>query len=153
MSLPEIVFAVETYGQLVDEIKPLLPEHWAELAVHKDIPLDPDFSFYERAAAAGSLLFMTVRKAGALIGYSIWVVKAHPHYRGHIWAINDIVWLHPEHRGMRIGRAFVAFWEAELKARGVAVVHVETKSAAPQLLYLLQETEYDPTTIGVEKRL
>ena len=149
----EAVFAVESYAQLVDEIKPLLPEHWAELAVHKDIPLDPDFGFYERAAATGSLIFMTVREAGALIGYAIWVVKPHPHYRKHIWALNDIVWLHPEHRGMSLGKNLVKFWETELRARNVAVIHVDTKLVAPQLLYLLQNTGYETTGVAVEKRL
>lgn len=151
--MSDIVFAVETYDQIIDEIKPILPEHWAELAVHKDIPLDPDYGFYERASMAGMLLFMTVRKAGALIGYAIWVVKAHPHYQRHTWALNDIVWLHPEHRGEKTGKALVAFWEGSLRVRGVAVVHVDTKIVAPQLLYLLKGCGYDVTGVALEKRL
>lgn len=145
--------AVETYEQIVDEIVPLLPQHWAELAVHKDIPLDPDYEVYARGADAGLIKFMTVRKEGALIGYAIWVVKPHPHYKGHAWALNDIVWLHPDHRRMHIGRAFVEFWEAMLTKWGVAVVHVDTKIVAPQLLYLLKGCGYDVTGVALEKRL
>ena len=131
----------------------MLPEHWAELAVHKDIPLDPDYDFYERANTAGLLLIMTVRKSTNLIGYAIWVVKPHPHYKAHTWALNDIVWLHPDHRGLQIGRDFVKFWEREFNARNVAVIHVDTKTAVPQLLYLLSNCGYDQTSVGVEKRL
>ena len=146
-------FAVETYDQIIEEIKPMLPEHWAELAVHKDIPLDPDFEFYRRAHEAGMLLFLTCRKEGALIGYAIWVVKTHPHYRAHTWALNDIVWLHPDHRGEKTGRAFVTFWEAEFTSRGVNVVHVDTKVAVPALFYLLKSCQYVTTSAGLEKRL
>lgn len=146
-------FAVETYDQIIDEIKPMLPEHWLELAVHKDIPLDPDYDFYRKASEAKMLLFMTVRKESALIGYSIWVVKPHPHYQRHKWAINDIVWLHPQHRGMQLGRNFVTFWERKLRELNVAVIHVDTKLVAPQLLYLLQNSGYETTGVAVEKRL
>lgn len=151
--MSDIKFAVESYAQIIDEIKPMLPEHWAELAVHKDIPLDPDYDFYERANAVGMLVFMTVRKAGVLIGYAIWVVKKHPHYRAHTWALNDIVWLHPEHRGLRTGRAFANFWEEALRLRNVAVIHVDTKIVAPQLLYLLKGCDYETTGVAMEKRL
>lgn len=151
--MSEIAFAIETYDQIIGEIKPMLPEHWLELAVHKDIPLDPDYEFYAKASAAGLLTFMTVRKEGALIGYAIWVVKAHAHYKAHTWALNDIVWLHPDHRGMSTGRALVAFWEAEFRARGVAVIHVDTKISTPQLLYLLRSCDYDTTGMAMEKRL
>ena len=148
-----IHFSAETYDQIIDEIKPMLPEHWLELAVHKDIPLDPDYDFYKRANDAGLLLILTVRDEGALIGYAIWVVKNHPHYKTHSWALNDIVWLRPDHRGFKTGRAFVMFWEAEFTSRGVHVVHVDTKTAVPMLYHLLISSGYAETARGVEKRL
>lgn len=151
--MSEIVFAMESYDQLATEIKPLLPEHWAELAVHKDIPLDPNYERYRLGYEAGMILFMTVRKAEALIGYAIWVVNPHPHYQTHAWALNDIVWLHPDHRGQHLGFSFVKFWEKEFRSRDIAVVHVDTKTAAPQLLHLLHGCGYETSSVGVEKRL
>ena len=151
--MSDIAFAVETYDEIIGEIKPMLPEHWAELAVHKDIPLDPDYAFYARANATGQLRFITVRKSGDLIGYAIWVVKRHPHYQMHTWALNDIVWLHPDHRGMALGRQLVNFWESKFTEWGVHVVHVDTKIVAPQLLYLLKGCGYDVTGVALERRM
>ena len=138
----------------------MLPEHWLELAVHKDIPLDPDYGFYERANSAGMLTFMTARVNDSLtrindslIGYAIWVVKPHPHYKAHAWALNDIVWLHPAHRGKQTGYALVEFWETHFRHSGVAVIHVDTKIVAPQLLYLLKNKGYEVTGVALEKRL
>ncbi|MDE2096654.1 MAG: GNAT family N-acetyltransferase [Patescibacteria group bacterium] len=146
-------FAVETYAQVIDEIGPMLPAHWAELAVHKDIPLDPDFDFYKKADEIGLLEIMTVRKDGVLIGYALWVVKRHPHYKAHSWAINDIIWLRPDHRRENIGSSFIAFWEAEFRRKNVSVVHVETKIASTALMFLLMKNGYQATSAGVEKRL
>ena len=152
-SVGRVVFATENYDQIIDDLVILLPSHWAELAVHKDIPLDPDLDFYRIANQAGYIRAYTARLEGRLVGYSIFVVKKHPHYRGHKWALNDIVWIAPEHRKLGIGRAFVAHWDADLRADGVDVVHVNAKTAEPALSFLLSACGYGTTEVGLEKRL
>lgn len=147
------VFALETYESVEAEIRPMLPEHWAELAVHHDIPLDPDYDLYQRMSAAGVMLFYTARSLGELIGYAIFTVAKNPHYRRHTWAVSDILWVHPSFRQIGVGRAFMNFWDGSLRARGVDVVHVNAKVAAPALMYLLKDGDYATTECGMEKRL
>lgn len=149
----EFRFAVERYDEVVNDIQPLLPEHWAELAVHKDIPLEPEFHFYSAMDEAGALKIFTVRYEGALVGYSIFVVRPrHAHY-AIAWAMNDIVWLRPDRRNEGVGTAFVQFWDRHLFDFGVTIVHVNVKVAHPVLMYLLKSRGYATIECGMEKRL
>lgn len=147
------MFAVETYESLLDDIKPMLVPHKDELAVYEDIPLDPDYDFYRRAGEAGLLTFLTVREEGVLIGYAIFIVRLHAHYKGHRWALNDITWLHPNYRGAHIGAAFIAFWDKYFAEIGVNVVHVNTKTSHPALAYVLKQAGYKTIEHGHEKRI
>lgn len=150
---PEFTLATEAYGAIVDEVRPLLPGHWEELAVYKDIPLDPAWDFYEGMDKLGALKIFTVRKSGALIGYSIFAVRPrHAHYN-FAWAMNDIVRIEPEHRNFGVGRALVDYWDAELAAMGVAIVHVNAKVQHPELMYLLKACGYETIECGMQKRL
>jgi GNAT superfamily N-acetyltransferase len=146
-------FATERYRDVIGEGQSMLMAHWAELAVHKDIPLDPEYAFYEKMDDIGALRIYTVRSEGQLIGYSIFVVRPrHAHYNIG-WAMNDIVWLHPEHRNEGVGAAFVAFWDQELTALGVTLVHINAKVSHPALAYLLKKCGYVVIEAGYEKRL
>lgn len=150
-----VEIAVERLKDAIEDAKPLLEEHWREIAVYKDIPLEPDWGFYQMADNAGILRIYTVREERTrdMLGYAVFIVKAHAHYRGHKWALNDIVWLHPKYRQMNIGRALVREWERDLQALGVHVVHVNAKVQHPALAYLLNEEGYAPVEAGYEKRL
>lgn len=154
-------YAAEPFAGVIEEAKPLLAEHWKEIAVYKDIPLDPDYAFYAKLSEIGALVVYTVRDEapakedglGILIGYSVFVLRPHAHYRAHRWALNDLVWLHPGYRQLNVGRGLVKYWDADLKDRGVNVVHVNAKVQHPALAFLLKEEGYDVVEAGYEKRL
>ena len=148
-----VEFAVEQYYDLIEEMKPMFVQHKDELAVYADIPLDPDYDFYERATAAGLLTLLTVRDEGILAGYAVFLVRPHAHYKGHCWALNDIIWIHPKFRGFALGRAFIKFWDEHFAERGVNVVHVNTKVAHPALAHVLKSCGYRTIEEGHEKRL
>ena len=148
-----VEFAVEKYADVIEEMRPMLVAHKDELAVYSDIPLDPDMAFYEKANSIGLLTFLTMRSHGVLMGYAIFVVRPHAHYRAHTWALNDIIWVHPEFRGARLGAAFIAFWDAYFAASGVNVVHVNTKVSHPALAHVLKQSGYRTIEEGHEKRL
>lgn len=153
VSKDDIRFARERFADVIEEGKPLLMQHWAEIAVHKDIPLDPEWSFYQAMDDAGALKIFTARKDGVLIGYAVFVVRPrHAHY-AISWAVNDIVWIHPDHRNMGVGSAFAAYWDAALRDLGVTVVSIDTKVAHPALMYLLKDCGYATVVCGMEKRL
>jgi GNAT superfamily N-acetyltransferase len=148
-----VEYAVEKLSALEAEIKNLLPLHWAELAVYEDIPLDPEYDFYTKADALDLLTFFTVRDDKRLVGYAIFIVQIHKHYKSHRWAMNDIIWLHPSYRGHSIGKRLVDFWDAYFAGVGVSVVHVNSKIAHPHLADLLKFCGYASVEVGLEKRV
>jgi L-amino acid N-acyltransferase YncA len=148
------VIAEERYADVIDEIKGLFELHWEEIALNKeDIPLDPDYSVYEALDRAGAMVICTVRNNGRLIGYAVYFVRKHPHYRNHTWAVSDLFWVNPSYRDGRIGDNLFAFIEKTLTDKGVHVMHTTCKTAHPAPAFLLQRRGHDKIEYGFSKRL
>ena len=146
--------AVETLADVKEECGDLIAAHWVEIAVWPDISLDPDWSGYENLEKAGMLVIYTVRnETNQLVGYAVFFMRKHLHYKGHSWAANDIIWVHPDYRDGKIGANLVQFWEQDLQARGIHVVHVNVKVAHPALGLVLRREKYKTVESGLEKRL
>jgi GNAT superfamily N-acetyltransferase len=129
----------ETYSEIVPDLRPILEEHWKELALYDDIPLDPDYGVYNSLEQAGVLRVYTVRHSvEGLVGYAVYFVRRHHHYKRHTWAISDVILVRSAHRNAGVGNALFDFLERALKAEGVDVIHTMTKAAHPELAYLLE---------------
>jgi GNAT superfamily N-acetyltransferase len=157
-TVADVTFAREDYADIIDELRPLLPVHWAEISQRKDIPLDPDFSFYERANKAGVLWAYSARighpltNRGELAGYCIMTyTPRHAHY-DHAWAKDDTLWIRPDHRNLGFGNGLFDFFEADLRAMGPVVIQIETRYGHPALEILLKSRGYDPTGMLYGKR-
>lgn len=149
-----ITYQKERLGDFLHEIKPLLEDHYRELAVFQDIPLDPAYEEYVAADDAGkNFVIYTARCDGKLIGYSAFFFRMHNHYKKHSWAINDVIWIHPDYRQSGVGFGFERFWSEQLAALGIHVVQVSTKEQHPELAYLLKKTGYQHTDNMYAKRL
>lgn len=111
---------VESFIERLDELKPLLPGHWEELALNKDkVPLDPQYEVYFQREQRGELIFVTLRKDGALVGYFIAFIAPGLHYKTCLTCTMDIFYLHPDHRGGTAALRLFRFVMKELKRRGV----------------------------------
>jgi hypothetical protein len=94
-----ITYQVENLTSHLEELKPLLMQHWHELALDQDkVPLDPLWEIYLQKDTEGGVLFVTARDAGRLIGYFVGFVGPGLHYRTCKTLQIDIFWLHPEFR-------------------------------------------------------
>lgn len=123
-----VVFAVERWKHLRDEMLPLLVRHWREVALnHAEVPLDIDEERYAALDEAGGLHIVTARLDGALIGYHVAIVSTHLHYRSTLHGITDVYYLAPEHRegftGIRLFKAV----EHEMRQLGVRKLFTGTK--------------------------
>jgi GNAT superfamily N-acetyltransferase len=107
---------------LWDELQPLINQHWVEVAHWTDIPLNPQRSKYFELEAAGILKIATARVDGRLIGYHFALVAPHLHYATCLVANQDVFWVHPDHRGGRVGMRLLLTAEATLRALGVQVI-------------------------------
>lgn len=103
-------FSIENYSDVLTDIKPLLEHHWFEVAAHKEIyDLNPDWELYERMAKQNVLRIFTCRINNQIVGYSIYMVSRHHHYKQSIVARNDITFLIESERKGNIGYKLLKF--------------------------------------------
>lgn len=113
--------------KFLPELKQLLPLHYEELSITKEYELEPDYEAYEKMAQAGILRTITCRADGELIGYIIFAVHGHLHYKSCLTAIEDIYFIKKEYRKGRVGIRLFQYAEQVLKERGVNRIIVSTK--------------------------
>lgn len=128
-SIDVVTFGREPLAKAIEDgLEPLLLAHWKEVAHDKDlIALKVDWARYLRMESAGEYVFLAARRGLTLVGYSAFYVARSLHYMDHIFAMNDVIYLSPEERGVE-GIALIVESERFLKALGAAKVmyHVKT---------------------------
>ena len=122
-----INYVVEDPATFIEELKGILPDHYDELCVTKDFPLAPDYEGYGRLYNAGMLRCITARSEEGLVGYVIFIVQPHLHYRTCRTAFEDIYFLKKEYRLGRTGIRLFQFAEEALRADGVNRIIFHTK--------------------------
>jgi hypothetical protein len=176
--MPErsVTFHRETRAATIDEMRPLFTKHWEEIALNRDkVRLDIDENCYEQMENLGVLRVYTVRELGRLVGYAVYFVKRHPHYRGVLWAVSDIFWLERRLRTKRgifarawrkmryflkphliratVGARFFSFIEAQLRQESVQFMHTITKVSHPAAGRVLEYLGHDHIQNGYSKYL
>lgn len=123
-----VTFALERMQDVQYEMEDLLPGHWQEVARDKDvIRLDPDWAQYFAMENAGGVHMVVARAEGRMVGYAVYFVRPHLHYRSSLSAICDVYFLKPEFRAGRTGIQLFREAERTLKARGVQKIFTGTK--------------------------
>lgn len=148
-------YAQETFASALTESLPLLSEHWGEIARNRElIPLDPDYDLYHKMEAIGCIRLYTARTdEGALVGYALYFVRPHLHYKQNTWAVSDVIYLHPDHRKGTCGVRLMSFVEKSLAADGVDVMHTTSKLAHPALARVMEHLGHKPIEVGHAKVL
>ena len=122
-----ITYQVATYSACIEEMKEHYNDHYKELSVTKTIPLEPDYETYFTLEKLGLSKVITCRKDGILIGYIIFVITPHLHYKSCVTAVEDIYYVTKQERKGRIGIRLFQFAEQYLKSMGVHRVMYSTK--------------------------
>ena len=133
-------------------VEALLERHWREIAHYQDIELNVDWSVYEQAEALGKLRIFTARVDDELVGYAVFFVNHNPHYKDSLQAVQDILFLAPEHRKGRIGFGLLAFADMQLAGEGVQATYHHSK-AAHNIGPLLERMGYELVDVIYAKRL
>lgn len=143
----------ESFEQMLPELMPLLPLHYAELALNQDkVPLSPQYNIYIDSEREGQLLFMVMREAGEMIGYFIGFISPGLHYSTCLTCNMDIFYIHPDKRGHRYGKALFEAVEAENKRRGVQRWFVGSK-CHKDASWLFQQLGFDRVEVYYSKWL
>ena len=125
-------FAIENLAKVRHEIEQLLEQHWQEIALNKDIiKMNPDWEAYARLDAVNSLRIYTARKDDQLMGYFVVLVSKSLHYRDHLFANNDVIFLSKSARKGLTGVKLIKYAIESLAAEGITKLHINTKAHQP----------------------
>lgn len=122
-----VVYADVPPFEFVSEIERLFPEHYEELCVTKEFPFEPDWDCYRFMAERGSLRVITVRADDELVGYMVFIVRPHLHYKSCLTASEDLYYLRKDMRQGRIGLRMFKYAEEALTRIGVQRIIIHTK--------------------------
>jgi GNAT superfamily N-acetyltransferase len=114
------------------ECQSLIEMHWDEIALNQEkIKLNPDWEAYHNLEVQDKLKIFTAREDGLLVGYFVVIVATNIHYKDHLFASNDIIYLHPDYRKGMTGVKLIKFAEKCLSEDGVSVMTINTKIHKP----------------------
>lgn len=115
-----ITVQVERFADCQAALAEIFPLHWEELAKFKDrMPLMMQYDEYNRRNDAGSLVLVTARVDGRIMGYYIVQIAPGFHYASTLTATMDICYVHPEVRQRGLALPLFRGVEKELRRRGV----------------------------------
>lgn len=116
-----MTFQRERISDLWDEAFPLFAAHHNESGVLTPEDLAPSRSRYESLEAIHMSRLFTARHNGELVGYAIFHIMPHLQYSKKMFAMQDVVYMKPEHRGIS-GTKFLVYTDSELRAERVDVI-------------------------------
>lgn len=148
VALGKATYQVEPYASCVEELKKHYQDHYDELSVTKQYPLDVDYEGYFELARTGRLIVVTCRKNGELIGYIQFIIARNLHYKTMMMACEDIYYLVKSHRTGRTGINMFKFAESYMRSIGInricytTKVHLDNSSIFRYLGYSFIEKLY-----------
>ena len=140
------------------EIEELNPELALELDgmlhAHNDetnpmgVDLNPNWPEYAESQKLGAFMAFIARKDGAIIGYAGFFIRKHLHHSHVSCAFQDVLYVHPDHRGGQKGMEIIRYYEGVLKEMGIEFIfqHAHPGSVLddvlPKIGYLHHENVY-----------
>lgn len=127
-----VTYQQEFLSTCKEDCQELIRLHWEEIAVNKEkIKLNPDWDAYQTLEDANALRIFTARDKGKLVGYFVVLISRNLHYKDHLFADNDIIYLHKDYRKGFTGVKLIKFVEKCLKQDGISVLKINTKVHQP----------------------
>lgn len=123
-----LTFQIEPVKQWLQDGRQLFVLHRDEVAKDKDIlKLNPNEAYYTTMADSGRLVIVSARHRGILVGYFVWTVDNHPHYKDVLVAQDDAHYLHPNYRRGLVGYFLIKRAMSVLPKLGVKYCYVREK--------------------------
>jgi hypothetical protein len=147
-------FAKEKLSEILPEMLPLLESNHEEITGPRyQIPLEPNFELYLKLAELNIIHVFTVRENTELLGYALFFVQAPLHYKNKLWALADIIYLHPKARGKFTAIKLLRFCEIELQKLKVFAIHTTGSVEHPALARVLEFLGHTRIEYGYTKIL
>ena len=127
-----ITYHEEKLIDIIDEMKPLVELHYEEVHAYKGkVALNPDWDRYKFLDSINLMHTTTIRDDGVLVGYCVFMVAPNLHYKDHVYAINDVLYVSTELRHTTAAGTLLSFAEKCLQDIGVSVVTMHMKTHVP----------------------
>lgn len=115
-----IKFQTESIRVVEIEGSSILNDNYEELTINKQVvKLNPDWYKYQKLEQAGNLKVFTVRDSDVLIGYCIFFIDTHIHYKDLLVATNDVLYLTKAYRKGTTGIKLIKYADSTLRNIGV----------------------------------
>jgi len=151
--LDNVTVQRDTWARSEVEVRGLIDAYWAEVrADSQPDHLALDSSMYEILEENGTLVVVTVRDGGKLVGFSGWTIIAHHHYAHVLTGVDDSWYLADDYRQGSLGLRLFQRAQVELKAEGCEHVIAST-SVAKNVEALLLREKFEPFEILYSKKL
>lgn len=142
-----LAFAVEPFFAVYAEAAPLMELHWEEIAKSKHLlKINPDLDKYKIANIEGMLITVSARFEGKLVGYLVWLLVPHPHYKHVTIAEDDLHFLLPEYRQGLAGYKFLKAAIGFAQEAGAKIVVMREK-IGHQHPALMERLGFKPTDV------
>lgn len=120
-----ITYKIKTVEECFDDVEKLFQSHYEELSVTKQYELNPDYDIYRQNA--NRIKVVVCEDDDVIVGYIVFFVSPHLHYKDCLMAVEDIYYLKPEYRKGSTGIKMFRFAEVYLKSVGVNMIKYSTK--------------------------
>ena len=143
-----ITYQRESFSQFIADGKELFAIHNQEVVTQVDgIPLDVNYKAYFKLEEMEKLEVHTVRDDGKLIGYSLWMLYYHIHYKSSLTATSTLIYIIPEYRKGLLGYKLIKWSIDKIKKRGVQrlIIGVKPDHDFGKLLERLGATLFEKT--------
>ena len=117
-----LISKVETYADVVEELKVLYRHEWDEVAPNRDRPqaaMQIDYARYAAMDALDMVMVTTLRDGSALVGYFNVLISPALHSMSCLTAYHDMFYILPAYRGRYGSVRLLRTVKKALQARGV----------------------------------
>lgn len=128
-----------------DDLETLMHAHWRECSIDQDtVPFDPDWNMAATMERCGILHAFGLFNDGELVGYAVYEVSGHLHFKSTTYAFNSGIYIKPECRKGNAGAKLLVESEKLLKSLGVKkIVYIVPDASA--LNRVLAAAKYEPS--------
>lgn len=147
---------VEKFSDCYIEMQELNKEHYKEVSAHKKhgFDLKPDYTRYFIEENKGSLIYITLRCQGELVGYYIGFLQSDLHYLDCTLCFQDIFFISLKARGQNAFPLLLNAVECEAKRRGANRITFGAKyNKQSHIVKPLTDAGYTPFEIHLIKWL
>lgn len=114
------------------------------------LPFDPDLDIYKILADAGNIKILAARREDELVGWTLFWISPHQYHPSTKFAISDVTYVIPEHRGTGVLKEMLVKADALLRSIGVEAISWQAR-ADKDFGAALEKQGYEKTTITYAK--